>query len=80
MKCLSQNGNDINNNNNNNNLVPKIRLVLINKNKKTCHLMDFAIPIFQRVKIKEKDRQILGPCQRTEKVVEHLGVGDTNCS
>ena len=31
-------------------------------------------------KRKRKDRQVLGPCQRTEKVVELEGKGDTNCS
>ena len=28
----------------------------------------------------QKDKQIYGPCQRTEKTVEHEGENDTNCS
>ena len=27
---------------------------------------------------KQKERQVLGPCQRTEKAVEHVSNGDTN--
>ena len=52
----------------------------INKNKKTCQLADFAIPIGYRIKIKKwNDRQILGSCQRAEKAVEHKGESNTNC-
>ena len=29
---------------------------------------------------KRKKRQVLGPCQITEKVVERVGDGDTNCN
>ena len=29
---------------------------------------------------KQKDRQILEPCQKTEKTVEHEGQGNTNCN
>ena len=32
------------------------------------------------IKEKWKDRQILGPCLRTEKVMEHEGHGNINCS
>ena len=28
----------------------------------------------------QKNKQILGPCQRTKKNVEHKADGDTNCS
>ena len=31
-------------------------------------------------KAKRKDRQIPGSCQRIEKIEEHEGDGDTNCS
>ena len=31
-------------------------------------------------KRKQKDRQILGPCLRTKKIMEHEGDSDTNCS
>ena len=32
------------------------------------------------VKENENDRQILEPCQRTKKVVEYEGDGDTKCN
>ena len=51
-------------------------LVLINKKKRTCHFVDFAVPADHRVRLKE--RQILGPGQRTEKTVEHEGESRTN--
>ena len=63
------------------NLIPARRpdLVLIDK-KKTCHLMDFAVPTdHSKNERKRKDRQILGPCQRTEKTVEHEGEGRADC-
>ena len=59
-------------NNNNNNIT--------DKKKKASYPVDSAIPVDQRVKIKErkKDIQILGPCQRTNDInndnnVEHEG-------
>ena len=44
--------------------------------------MDFAVSTDHRVKLKEseKDRQVLGSCQRTKKNVEHEDIGDTNCN
>ena len=44
--------------------------------------MYFALPADHKAKDKRKrkDKQILGPCQRDEKTVEHEGDGDTNCS
>ena len=36
-------------------------LVLVDKKKnRTCHLMDFAVPVDHRVK--QQDKKILGPC------------------
>ena len=32
------------------------------------------------IKRKRKERQVLEPCQRTKKVVERVGDGDTNCN
>ena len=29
---------------------------------------------------KRKERKVLGPCQRTQKAVEHMINGDTNCN
>ena len=54
-----------------------------NNNKRTYSIMDFAIPADHPVKIKKKKRkkrQLLRPCQRTEKAVEHETDGDTNCN
>ena len=31
-------------------------LVLIKKKKRTCHLMDFAVPVNQKAKIKESEK------------------------
>ena len=45
-------------------------------------IVDFAVPIGRRVKKKRKpkNRQILGPCQRTKKAMEHESDSHTNCS
>ena len=53
-----------------NQLIPAKRpdFMLINKQKRTCHLVNFAIPVDDWVKIKENKRQILGPCLRTKKL------------
>ena len=55
-------------------------LILVDKNKRTCLLVDFAIPANQTVKIKEewKAREIFGPCQNAVKAVELEGDSDTN--
>ena len=44
--------------------------------------MDFTIPVDQRMNIKrkQKDKQILRPCQRTKKAMEHDGMCDINCN
>ena len=59
-------------------LVRISNLVLINKRAKTCLLVDFTVPESHGVKIKQKDRQIPGPCSREENVVEHEVDDDTN--
>ena len=43
--------------------------MLINKNKRTCGLVGFTVPVDFRVKRKKKrkNRHILGPCPRTKK-------------
>ena len=49
------------------------------KKKDTCPIVDFAIPVDYRVKIKEnKEIQVLRPCQRTKKVMEHESDSGTN--
>ena len=49
-------------------------------NKRICCIVDFTVPVDQCGKIKEseKNRQILRPCQRTEKSVEHECQDNTN--
>ena len=37
--------------------------------------MEFAVSVDYRVKIKENERQILRPCLRTKKAVEHSKSG-----
>ena len=43
--------------------------------EKTCHLVDFAIPVDHKIKIKANKRikQIYGSYQRAEKAIEHDG-------
>ena len=60
-------------------------LVSINKKKRAWDREDFTAPANQREKVKEgrKERrkkawQRPGPCQRTEKAVEHKGGSDTD--
>ena len=65
-------------------LIPARRpnLVLIDKKRKACHLVDSAVPADHRVKMKESEKyqQILETCQRTEKTVENEGEPRTNCN
>ena len=42
--------------------------------------MDFAVPADHRVKIKRKDKQILGSYQGAKKSVRHKNNGDCKCS
>ena len=37
-------------------LIPVRKPDLINKKKRTCHLVDFAVPVDQRVTIKESEK------------------------
>ena len=64
-------------------LIPARRpdLVIINK-KLTWHHVNFCSSgrLQSENKRKQKNTQLLGPCQRTEKAVEQESVGDTNCS
>ena len=55
--------------------------MLINKKKRTCHLVHFAVLEKLRGKMQKwKDWQILGNCLRAEKVVEYVCDDDTNNS
>ena len=64
-------------------LIPTRRqdLVIVKKKKKkkkkkrTCQILKFAVPVGDRVKIKENEKRnnYLKPCQRTKKAMEHDG-------
>ena len=62
-------------------LIPARRLdqVLINKRKRTYRQFCCSGRSQSENERKGKDRQIIGPCQRIEKPVEHEGNNDTNC-
>ena len=50
-----------------------------NKKKRTCRSVDFIVPVDLRGKImKQNDRHILGPYQKTKKAFENGGDGDTS--
>ena len=57
-----------------------------NNNNRTCHIVNCAVPVDHRVRMKEseKKRQILGSGQRTKKQnkkkLEHEGESRTNCN
>ena len=54
-------------------------VVIINENKRTCRIVDFALPRDYGAKIKENEkRQVFRHCQRTKRVLEHESDGDTN--
>ena len=46
--------------------------------KRTCHIVDFTIPQSENQR-KWKERQVLRSFERTKKIVEHEGDGNTNC-
>ena len=47
------------------------------KQERTCCIVDFAALADHREIIKEqKERQVIGPCQRSKKAEEHEGSGD----
>ena len=53
-------------------------LIIINKKKRTCKIVDFAVPADHRIKLKEcekKDKYL-----DLEKAVEHAGDNYTNCN
>ena len=51
--------------------------VLINKNQKTYHLMNFAVPADHGVKIKENEKRDKYLARELKKIMEHKGDGDT---
>ena len=64
-------------------------LVIVNKNKRTCRIVNLAVSTDHRVKIKENEKktnkktptkQILTSCQRTKKAMEHESDRETGCN
>ena len=54
-------------------------LVLTKKRKKSCHLVNFAVPPSEQEK-KRNDKQIFGPFQKAEEAVKHEGDDDIDRS
>ena len=64
-------------------ILPRIPdVVIINQNKKTCRIVDFAVSTDYRVKIKKskKGDKYWDLSRKLKKAVEHEGNGDTNCN
>ena len=57
-------------------------LIIINKQKKTCKIVDFAVPADHRIKLKEceKKNKYLDLVRELKKTVEHAGDNYTNCN
>ena len=53
--------------------------MLINKKRRTGHVVDFAVPADGKMKV-SKDRGILGLYQKTKKALRLEAYGDTNRS
>ena len=58
-------------------------LVIVNKKNRTCRIVDFAVPVDHRIKLKESEKR--GKYfdlarELKKKTMEHEGDGDTNCS
>ena len=65
-------------------LIPARRpdLIIINKKKRTCKIVDFAVPADHRIKLKEceKKDKYLDLARELKKTVEHAGDNYTNCN
>ena len=63
-------------------LIPDRRpdLVIVNKNKRSCLIVDFAVPADHRVKLKESEKRDkrMNLARELKKTSEHEGDGDTN--
>ena len=57
-------------------------LIIINKKKRTCKIVDFAVPADHRIKLKEceKKDKYLDLARELKKTVEHAGDNYTNCN
>ena len=66
-------------------LIPDRRpdlIIINNKKKRTCKIVDFAVPADYRIKLKEceKKDKYLDLARERKKTVEHAGDNYTNCN
>ena len=65
-------------------LIPARRpdLIIINKKKRNCKIVDFAVPADLRIKLKEYEKKdkYLDLARELKKTVEHAGDNYTNCN
>ena len=55
-------------------------LIIINKKKRTCKIIDFAVPADHIIKLKECEKKDKYLDLAREKTVEHAGDDYTNCN
>ena len=57
-------------------------LIIINKKKKTCQIVDFAVPAGHRIKLKEYEKKdkYIDLARQLKKNMEHEGDNYTNCN
>ena len=59
-------------------------LIIINKKKRTCKIVDIAVPVYHRIKLKEcekRDKYIdLARELKKKQTMEHAGDNHTNCN
>ena len=60
--------------------VRRLELIIINKEKRTYRIVDFAVPADNRVKLKESEKKdkYQDLARELKKIVEHEGDGYTN--
>ena len=65
-------------------LIParKPDLIIINQKKRTCKIVDFAVPADHKIKLKECEKRDkdLDLARELKKSVEHAGDNYTNCN
>ena len=56
--------------------------IVINKKKRTCKIVDFAVPADHKIKLKEceKKDKYLDLARELKKTMEHVGDNYTNCN
>ena len=55
--------------------------MIVDKKKRTCRIVDFAVPVDHRVNLKESEKrdECLDLAIELKKTLEHEGDGETNC-